>query len=32
LPSQDAVLMLHGPEPMHEAKAIVEALQKLLAH
>jgi hypothetical protein len=32
LPSQDAVLALYGPEPVHEAKAIVEALQKLLAH
>jgi hypothetical protein len=32
LPSRDAVLMLHGPEPVHEATAIVAALQKLLAH
>jgi hypothetical protein len=32
LPSQDAVLALYGPEPVHEATAIVEALQKLLAH
>jgi hypothetical protein len=32
LPSRDAVLLLHGPEPVHEATAIVEALQKLLAH
>jgi hypothetical protein len=32
LPSRDAVLMLHGPEPVHEAAAIVKALQKLLAH
>ena len=31
LPSKDAVLKLHGPEPVHEATAIVEALQKLLA-
>jgi len=31
LPSQDAVLQHYGPEPVHEATAIVEALQKLLA-
>jgi hypothetical protein len=31
LPSPDAVLALYGPEPVHEATAIVEALQKLLA-
>jgi len=31
LPSEEAVLQLHGPEPVHEATAIVEALQKLLA-
>jgi hypothetical protein len=30
LPSQDAVLQLYGPEPVHEATAIVEALRKLL--
>lgn len=30
LPSQEAVLMLHGPEPVHEATVIVEALQKML--
>jgi hypothetical protein len=30
--SQDAVLAQYGPEPVHEATAIVEALQKLLAH
>lgn len=30
LPSQDAVLELYGPEPVHEATAIVEALRKLL--
>jgi hypothetical protein len=32
LPSQDAVLEHYGPEPVHEAAAIVEALRKLLAH
>jgi hypothetical protein len=32
LPSQDAVLALYGPEPVHEATAIVDALRKLLAH
>ena len=32
LPSQDVVLALYGPEPVHEATAIVEALRKLLAH
>jgi hypothetical protein len=32
LPSQDAVLEYYGPEPVHEAAAIVEALRKLLAH
>ena len=32
LPSQDAVLAHDGPEPGHEATAIVEALRKLLAH
>lgn len=31
LPSPDAVLERYGPEPVHEAAAIVEALQKLLA-
>jgi hypothetical protein len=31
LPSEEAVLMLYGPEPVHEATAIVEALRKLLA-
>jgi hypothetical protein len=30
LPSQDAVPALFGPEPVHEASAIVEALQRLL--
>jgi hypothetical protein len=29
LPSQDAVLEHYGPEPVHEAAAIVEALQRL---
>lgn len=32
LPSPEAVLEHYGPEPVHEATAIVEALQKLLAH
>jgi hypothetical protein len=32
LPSRDAVLEHYGPEPVHEAAAIVEALRKLLAH
>lgn len=31
LPSQDAVLERYGPEPVHEAAAIVDALRKLLA-
>ena len=31
LPSKDAVLEHYGPEPVHEAAAIVEALHKLLA-
>jgi hypothetical protein len=31
LPSEDAVLGLYGPEPVHEATAIVKALHKLLA-
>jgi hypothetical protein len=30
LPSQEAVLKLYGPEPVNEAAAIVDALQKLL--
>lgn len=30
LPLEDAVLQLYGPEPVHEATAIVEALQRLL--
>jgi hypothetical protein len=32
LPSKDAVLEHHGPEPVHEATAIVEAFRKLLSH
>lgn len=32
LPSEEAVLGLYGPEPVHEAEAIVEALRKLLGH
>jgi hypothetical protein len=31
LPSEDAVLERYGPEPVHEAAAIVEALRKLLS-
>jgi len=31
LPSEDAVLQLYGPEPLHEATAISDALRKLLA-
>lgn len=30
LPSQEAVLQLHGPEPVHEATAIVAALDRLI--
>jgi hypothetical protein len=30
VPSGEAVLALYGPEPVHEAEAIVEALRKLL--
>jgi hypothetical protein len=30
LPSSEAVLMLYGPEPIHEGQAIVDALRKLL--
>ena len=29
LPSEDTVLQRYGPEPMHEAAVIVEALQKM---
>jgi hypothetical protein len=32
LPSKDAVLEHYGPEPVHEATAIVEAFRKLLSH
>jgi hypothetical protein len=31
LPSQEAVLKLYGPEPVHEATAIVNALRTVLA-
>jgi hypothetical protein len=31
LPSRDTVLFEHGPEPIHEGQAIVDALRKLLA-
>ena len=30
LPSQEAVITLYGPEPIHEAQAIVDALTKIL--
>jgi hypothetical protein len=30
LPSRDTVLIEHGPEPIHERQAIVDALRKLL--
>jgi hypothetical protein len=30
LPSHEAVLMLYGPEPIHEGQAISDALRKLL--
>jgi hypothetical protein len=30
LPSREAVLQLHGPEPVHEATAIAEAIRKLV--
>jgi hypothetical protein len=30
LPSEEAVLKLYGPEPVHEGQAIVDALTKLL--
>ena len=30
LPSNEAVLMLYGPEPIHEGQAISDALRKLL--
>jgi hypothetical protein len=31
LPSGEAVVMLYGPEPIHEGQAIVDALRKLLS-
>lgn len=31
LPSQTGVVHQYGPEPVHEAQAIVDALRKLLA-
>jgi hypothetical protein len=30
LPSNEAVLMLYGPEPVHEGQAIVDALRRIL--
>jgi hypothetical protein len=30
LPSGEAVVMLYGPEPIHEAQAISDALRKVL--
>jgi hypothetical protein len=30
LPSEEAVLSLYGPEPIHEGQAIVDALTKVL--
>jgi hypothetical protein len=30
LPSQEAVIALYGPEPIHEAQAIVDALTQIL--
>jgi hypothetical protein len=30
LPSNEAVLLLYGPEPIHEGQAIVDAVKKLL--
>jgi hypothetical protein len=30
LPSKEAVLILYGPEPIHEGQAIVDALRKVL--
>ena len=36
LPSEEAVLLLYGPEPFHEgealAKAIIETVERLSAH
>ena len=31
LPSQEAVIVRYGPEPVHEAQAIVDALASILA-
>ena len=31
LPSSEAVMERYGPEPVHEAEAIVDALRKVLA-
>ena len=31
LPSGEAVISLYGPEPIHEAQAIVDALTTILA-
>ena len=31
LPSEEAVLKLYGPEPVHEGQAIVDALTKILS-
>jgi hypothetical protein len=31
LPSEEAVLEVHGPQPIHEAQAIVDALRAILA-
>jgi hypothetical protein len=30
LPSQEVVITIYGPEPIHEAQAIVDALTKIL--
>jgi hypothetical protein len=30
LPAQEAVITLYGPEPIHEAQAIVDSLIKIL--
>ncbi len=30
LPSEEAVTLLYGPEPIHEAQAIVDALANIL--
>ena len=31
LPSEEAVLKLYGPEPVHEGQAIVDALTQILS-